>query len=65
LGSAVGSGGIDELLELGEEISGVMGARGRFGMVLNGDHGVATMSEALQGIVVKIDMGDLHVLVTE
>ena len=48
----------DELVELGEEGVGVVGAGGGFGMVLHGEDGTVLEAESFDGLVVEVDLGD-------
>lgn len=47
--------------ELSEEIVGIMRARGGFRVVLNAEEREFFVAHAFVGMVVEIDVGDLHV----
>ena len=53
--------GLDEFREFAEEVAGVVGARGGFRVVLDGEDGGVAVAEAFDGLVVEIDVGDLDV----
>src|SRR5436305_10713363 len=56
---------VDHLHELAEEIERVVGAGGSFGVVLDGQDGLAAVAEALQGLVVEVDVRVLDVVLAE
>lgn len=55
----------DELVELGEEGVGVVGAGGGFGVVLYGENGAVLEAESFNGLVVEVDLGDDGTVVFE
>ncbi len=48
--------------ELVEEVLAVVGPGGRLGVVLDREGGELAVAHALQGVVVQVDVGDLHLL---
>lgn len=48
----------DELVKLGEEGIGIVGAGGGFGVVLHGEDGAVLEAQSFDGLVVEVDLGD-------
>src|SRR5690242_4454975 len=56
---------LNHLHEIREEIERVVRTGRRLGVILHGDDRLATVAEALQRLVVEIDVRELHVILTE
>ena len=48
-----------EFVELGEQIAGIVGAGAGLGVVLDAECGQVSAAQALHGVVVEVDVGDV------